>query len=256
MRMRASVSAALAGLLALCAVAQDAQAQALKLVTGNDYQPYSDQDLPYGGLGTMIVKAVFENMQQPAEIIFDDWEKGYKGVLDGTYTATFPYIQTAEREKEMLYSLPLFVVRPTVFSRADSLNVYGKVGDLEGLTMCRPANWAIDKYLADWVEAGKIRIADAVSVPDCFKMLSAGQVDFVSVDRLLGAITAKVINPTPGWIRQGQLVKLGNPNYLIVAKSNKNGPALIEAFNRSMGQLTERGVIGELVKRFFALSNR
>lgn len=254
--MRAGASAILAGFLSVAFLWNDAQAEPLKLVTGNDYQPYSDEALPYGGLGTMIVKAVFENMQQPTEIIFDDWEAGYKGVLDGKYTATFPYIQTADREKDMLYSLPLFVVRPTVFSRADSLNVYGKVGDLEGLIMCRPANWAVDKYLADWVSAGKIKTADAASVPDCFRMLTAGQVDFVSVDRLLGAITAKVVNPTPGWIRQGQLVKLGNPNYLVVAKSNKNGPALIEAFNRSMGQLTERGVIGELVKRFFALSNR
>lgn len=252
--MRILLPAVLAGLLGVCVGGSALQAEALKLVTGNDYQPYSDEALPYGGLGTMIVKAVFENLQQPTEITFADWDKGYQGVLDGTYTATFPYINTPEREQEMLYSLPLFVVRPTVFSRSDRLDVFGKVGDLKGMTLCQPETWAVDRYLADWVASGQIKVMKAAGVPDCFKALSAGQVDFVSVDRLLGAITAKVINPTPGWVRQGQLVPLGNPNYLIVAKSNKNGPALIEAFNRSMGQLTERGVIGELVKRFFALN--
>ena len=228
--------------------------QTLKLVTGNQYQPYTDEALPYGGLGTMIVKAVFENMRQPTEIIFADWDEGYKGTLEGRYAATFPYILTTERDAEMLFSDPLFVVRPTVFTRANSLSVVAKVEDLKGKVMCRPASWAVDRYLRDWVDGGHIQVADLPSVPDCFRALNAGTVDFISVDRLLGAITASAINPTPGWIRQGQLVKQGNPNFLIMAKSNPNAPAILEAFNRSMGQLTQRGVMGQLVQRFFELA--
>ena len=175
-------------------------------------------------------------------------------MLEGRYDATFPYILTTERDAEMLFSDPLFVVRPTVFTRASSLNVVAKVDDLKGMVLCRPDSWAVDRYLRDWVDGGHIQVADMASVPDCFRALNAGTVDFISVDRLLGAITASAINPTPGWIRQGQLVRQGNPNFLMMAKTNASAPAMLEAFNRSMGQLTQRGVMGQLVQRFFELA--
>lgn len=229
--------------------------ETLRLVTGNGYHPYTDAQLPYGGLGTMLVKAVFENMGRPTRIEFASWEDGYAGVLDGTYAATFPYIETEERQAEVLYSDPIFTVRPTVFTRANTLRVVSTVSDLRDLVMCKPADWAVDGYLSDWVDSGAIKMMEGTSVPDCFRRLDAGTVDFISVDRLLGTLTAQAVNEQAGWVRIGQLVKAGNSNHFIAARSNPRGPALIQAFNDSMAQLAQRGVKGQLVQRFFALTN-
>lgn len=242
-----------AGLAALAG--SPAKAEPLKLVTGNGYHPYTDAQLPYGGLATMLVKAVFENIGRPTRIEFTSWEDGYGGVLAGTYDATFPYIETEERKAEVLYSDAIFTVRPTVFTRANTLQVVSKVADLRDMVMCKPADWAVDGYLSDWVDSGDIETVDAASVPDCFRRLNAGTVDFVSVDRLLGTLTAQAVNDQAGWVRIGQLVKSGNPNYFVVSRANPDGPALIRAFNDSMAQLTQRGVKGQLVQRFFALTN-
>ncbi len=66
--------------------------QTVRLVTGDDYRPFTDQALPQGGMITEIVDHVFQKMGYQAEIEFHSWSRGYTLSEEGAFLGTFPYV--------------------------------------------------------------------------------------------------------------------------------------------------------------------
>ena len=95
------------------------QAGELRLVTGDDYAPFTDRKLPGGGLLTQVVMAALAEQQQTATLDWRPWMRGFKMAQAAEYDGTFPYIRTPEREADFLYSEPLYRVQQHIFSRSD-----------------------------------------------------------------------------------------------------------------------------------------
>ncbi|HBM14284.1 MAG TPA: amino acid ABC transporter substrate-binding protein, partial [Rhodospirillaceae bacterium] len=75
--------------LLVAALTSPIKAQAIDVVTGNNYFPYSDERLPNGGLGTLLVTAIIEKMGVPVTVTFLPWDEGYQQTLSGRFVATF-----------------------------------------------------------------------------------------------------------------------------------------------------------------------
>lgn len=93
----------------------------LRLVTADDYAPFTGRALPAGGMLTQVVHAALAQVNLDSTLDWQPWNRGYLKTLRGEYDATFPYVHTLQREQEYFYSAPLLVVEQHIFSRAMTL---------------------------------------------------------------------------------------------------------------------------------------
>ena len=182
--------------LAIAFLSLNAQAQQpatevlgpVALVSGNDYAPYADSALPQGGMTAEIVTRAFAKMGVGSSIAWQPWSRGYQESKVGTFSATFPYVRTPEREADFLYSDVIVHLRYRLFVKAGRSNTdFSKLESLTGKSYCLPLGWAQVGVLNGMVTEGQIRVVRPPQMRNCMLMLSMGRVDFVAVDERLGA---------------------------------------------------------------------
>lgn len=249
------------GILAACAVlcasglvsgeaaAQPAAASppALALVTGEDYPPFVDAREPGGGLAVQLVRRVVSQMGGSLTLETAPWRRAYEETLRGRFDGSFPYVKTAERERDVLYSDPLFSVRPVVFMPADRRFAYGGPADLQGRRACTALGYAVPDVLQAMIEAGRVEKVTAPSAAACPGLLAAGRADvFIQDLRIGSALIAKV-----GLMRA--IVAVSDPPlsvseiHFIVARSRPDAAALIARFNAALAQVRASGEYDRLL---------
>lgn len=226
------------------------RSHAVELVTGNNYFPYTDERLPGGGLGTIIVEAVFERMEVDTNITYQPWDQGMAATREGRFLATFPYIRTPEREQHFLYSEPIFTVRPYIFMNFKNAPGLTQPSDLSGRVLCVPQGWGVDGYLQPVVDSGQVQIFNQTNVVGCFRLLFDGKVDAISIDRRLGQAAANAISSTK-WTKTRRLSNDASPNHLIVSKSLEGGQGWIDRFNAALDILRADGTVARLTREYF-----
>jgi polar amino acid transport system substrate-binding protein len=233
----------LPALLALClrAAAPAAASDRLALVTGEDYPPFVDAREPGGGLAVVLVRQVLDRMKLTATIDVAPWRRGYEETLRGRYDATFPYVRTAERERDFLYSEPLIQVRQAVFMAADRRFAYRSPADLKGRRVCTPLGYAPAAALQPLIDRGEVQRVTAASAAACPGLLAADRADVFIQDLRIGqALVAKA-----GLARD--VVAVGEPPFgtteihLIVPRSRPDAASLIARFNAALAQLRTSG---------------
>lgn len=237
--------------VALLPAAQAADSNVVKLVTGNDYHPYTDKRLPEGGLATQIVKATFEAMGFETEIEFLDWQEGYDKAKEGYYLATFPYVVKPERKRDFAYTTELFLVRPYIFWNVERKFRVIEFSDLYGKSLCVPKGWAVDLYLQPFVGSGDIKTISAPTMRACFERLKDGSADLASVDRRLGVAMAKSIEDSR-WVKSRRFVKDAFSNHLLFTRAHPQADRWAKEFDRTFNRLRDDGTIYELIKAYYA----
>lgn len=216
-------------------------AEPLALVTGEDYPPFADARAPGGGLAVLLVQQVMRRMNTTATIDTAPWRRGYEETLRGRYDATFPYVRTAEREREFLYSDALFHVRQSVFMPTARRFAYRGHADLKGRRVCTPLGHApapVIQALIDSREAERIVAPSAASCPG---LLVADRADYFIQDLRIGqALVAKA-----GLTRD--IVAVSDPPFgiseihLIVPRARADAAGLIARFNAALAQVRTSG---------------
>ena len=87
-----------------------ASAAPVQLVTGDDYAPFTDRELPQGGMLTELVQQALLQAGHQPKLSWLPWKRGYQATLRGQFDVTFPYLKTAEREADYLFSAPLYEI--------------------------------------------------------------------------------------------------------------------------------------------------
>ncbi|WP_158269379.1 ABC transporter substrate-binding protein [Saccharospirillum sp. MSK14-1] len=219
------------------------------LVTGNDYPPFTDQDLPDGGLSTRLVQAAFAATGAMVEIHFQPWLRGYRATLNGDFAATFPYVHTDQRESEMVFSDPFMNVDTVIISRATQPLDYASVASLQGMALCRAQGWGLPAAIRDGIDAGIIEVVDAPQYTSCFRMLLAGRVDFLLSNNLQWEVQAQVNHLNPDDFHLATTPVQRSHHYLIAAKTPA-GKAIIEQFNTGLARLKNNGDFGRIVRGY------
>lgn len=241
---------ALGVLLWLCPLAQ---ADTLRLVAGNGYAPFSDKSLPQRGLSVELVEAVVKEMGHTAEVSFLPWKRGYSDTQRGEFIGTFPYIRSADREVDFLFSEPLGWVVNRVFVTQDSPLTFNRVEDLIGKTACNSLGSKHPKALENLIDARKIRVEKPRDLSACFKMLQNRRADFVSINEITGwGSVREAFGSEDGFQTIGPPVERVS-QHLIIAKSHPQGTHVMAAFNRALAALEKRGVTKEIADRHVRL---
>ncbi len=155
------------------------------LMTGNEYPPFADQDLPEGGMATDIVRTAFKRMGFAPDIVFRPWKRGMVEALNGDYLATFPWAHSDEREKGFHFTQQLYSFHQYFFTNATSEISGSTAEDLQGARLCLPIGYTT-ATLEDWMSEGVITLVRPPTMPACFQMLASDRADVIRVNDLIG----------------------------------------------------------------------
>lgn len=219
-----------------------AEARDLKVTTGVDNPPYTDEHQPDGGSATRLVKAALENLGYSVKLEWLPWRRGFELTKKGSFQATFPYLRTAAREADFYYSDAIYSDDSFLWSRREDHFTADQPQRLVGRTICVPQGYA--SPLVDWLQdhdmLAKVTISHPDSVEKCVDMLAAGRVDALSgQEEEIGTLARprdlgdRIIHD------QRPLARL--QFYVIFPKADPNSAALARNFNESLRKMRVKG---------------
>lgn len=222
----------------------------IKLVTGNDYAPFTDQALPKGGLATAIISAAFEKSGVQTVMDWKPWKRGYIESKQGRYVGTFPYIPTEERKMDFLYSNPVFTETYVALTNADDQNQYLSYEDMKGKTICRPVGYAIADKIENNLEKWNISLFQPANMAGCIKAIMHLPNHIVVLNRLQAGAELKKPATNVKKIKIHSLNEKGFTLHFIVSKKLENGPHWINRFNKGLASIKKSGQYDRLAEEF------
>src|SRR3990167_1232638 len=231
--------------LCLCA-----QADNLRLVTGDDYAPFTGQALPGGGMLTQVVKAVLDERSIAHSLDWRPWNRGYLKTLQGEYDATFPYVRTPQREQEYLYSAALSVAEQHIFSRAAEPIELDDPASLQGRRFCYPLGWQPPKALQELLDQGVLTRHSPTGLKECARLLLLGRDDFFISDLRLGETALRLTGADLSLFRRSVSAISNSTLHLIVPHKHPQGPQLIEQFNLGLRALQDSGRYQQMIDSY------
>ena len=242
----------------------------VKLLTADDYRPFTDRALPAGGLITDIVRTMFNGQAEAAEgpaykiAWVNDWSAHLNPLLsDGAFDMGFPWLRpNCERYDELddpakfrcdtfHFSKPLFEILVVFFTRKDGTFQFDNNDQVVGKRLCRPAGYFtfdLDDDGRNWVKDEKVTLLRPQSVDECFQMLARDEVDAVALNEFTGRQAVSKLN-------MGKDVRtIENPVsvlglHVIIPKTHPRADELLSHVNKGLERIRESGKYGEIVER-------
>jgi polar amino acid transport system substrate-binding protein len=234
--------------LILCAFTSNAMANVVQLVTGNDYQPYTDQALPNRGMITEIVELAFKEMGYQPKIVFRPWKRAYAETREGIFAGSFPYIKSEARLKNFYFSDPIHTMSIRIFVATNS--PIREVEDIQGKRICIPLGYAVSKKFKEFLgDDIKKREANPSDLASCLRMIKSGRKDFFIINEINGWMMIQKTFHTKEYFRTLDNVFEEETHHLIVSKSYPGGEQLIVDFNKGLKKLKEKGLLAEIINR-------
>lgn len=239
----------------------------IRLVTGSDFAPFTDEGMEGGGIYTQLVQAALDAVgpQADASITFiNDWGSHLDVLVPShAFDGTFPWIRpscddenisegTVMRCETFTYSEPFYEnINGFVVNASSDLATSDSYEDFHDKTICLPEDYT-DAILTS---AGLVEPVINLEVPatseDCIAMLETGEVDAASLEQR---------QATDIMGKMGVSDKLTfNPNLndvvtltVYVAKDNPDGEEILSLLNEGLATIRDNGVWFETVRKGFS----
>jgi polar amino acid transport system substrate-binding protein len=173
----------------------------LKFLTGYDYAPFTDKDLPGGGMITEIVNAAMELAPSPVTYSVTwrgDWGQHLDPWLKNKeFDMGFPWYQADCDDQpddfrcvNFLFSDTLITVPMMLFVKADNAFAFTSDDDIKGKRICRPDGFLthdLERKDRRWLSNGVVTVVRAETPAACMQKVMDGEADAASVNLFLGA---------------------------------------------------------------------
>lgn len=240
----------IACLLITVTCCHSALGESLRLVTGDEYAPFTGKTLPAGGVLTQIVQAAWQQRGVASQLEWRPWSRGYNNTLRGDYDATFPYMHTEARAEVFLYSQPVFTAEQYIFSRAGEVIEIDDRASLQGLRLCYPLGWQPPPIIQQLVDAGTISRHAPLGLKECARLLLLGRDDFFIADYRLGETALQLIDASAQQFQRSASAISRSPLHLIVPRRHPHAAVLIEQFNEGLAALHASGDYQRLLEHY------
>ncbi len=174
----------------------------VRLVTGGDLRPFTDETTSSGGMMTELVSAAMTAAlgDVPHQTYwFSDWSNQRDLVLGSqAMDIGFPYArpdcssEDASVCDDYYFSEPMFEFLELLYIDVNRPMAFTQTSDLEGRTLCRPVGHSMDHLTAEMrqlVESDAVVLEQTELVSECFFNLVAGDVDAVVLNEFTGRQT-------------------------------------------------------------------
>ncbi len=238
----------------------------IKLLTGSNYAPFTDQDWSGQGLATELVNAALEESPSPVPFSLtweNDWSQHLFPKLDNKeFDMGFPWIKPdcdADPENERCvnfhFSEPIFNILVRLYVQDDSSIAFEKDDELHGKTLCRPKGYFthdLDGEDRQWLSKDLVKLTQADSPEACFDLLTAGKVDGVTINEFLGYQKIKEMGLAD------KVKTLDRPIstetlHVIISKRHWRGTTHLYRFNAGLEKLKSTKRYEEIVSRHLGL---
>lgn len=227
-----------------------AASEHLRLVTGDDYAPFTGKTLPAGGMLTQVVHAVLAQSNTDSTLDWEPWNRGYLETLRGEYDATFPYVPTPQREQAYRYSAALLEVEQHIFSRADDPIETKDPALLQGRTVCMPLGWQPPVKIQELLDQGILSRHSPIGIKECARLVLIGRDDFFVSDRRLGDTALQLIGAIDGQLRRSTEMISSSSLHLIVPHNHPRGALIIAAFDAGLDRLKVSGAYQQIIEGY------
>ena len=235
----------------------------IKLVTGDDFAPFTDRSLMNNGLLAEVVTAAMT--QAVGDDGFDtfwvnDWAAHTDtlmpaGLMEMTYPWAKPDCEAMPdtmRCASFHYSEPMFEYLILLFVDKARPIPFSTDADIEGRTICRPEGYSmhmLDQEGRNWVAEDKINLVSPVAVSKCFEMLANGEVEGVVLNEFTARDTIHALGLTdqiePVQSRPVAIAGL----HVMVHKTHPRAEDLLAVINDGLGSIKSNGQYQEIVNR-------
>lgn len=227
-----------------------ALADEVRLVTGDDYVPFTGKTLPGGGLMTQVVQAALAESGLHSTLDWLPWNRGYLEARRGSYDATFPYIHSAQREAEFLYSAPLFSAEQHLFSRAEDALELVDLPQQKGRRLCYPLGWQPPEIIRQMLVQEVMSRHSPQGLNECARLLLLKRDDLFIADIRLGESALRSTGAPLTAFHRSESILGRNTLHLIVPRSHPRAAELIDRFNSGLIELQESGEYQRLIDKY------
>ncbi|MFP6712791.1 MAG: transporter substrate-binding domain-containing protein [Rhodospirillales bacterium] len=221
----------------------------IELVTGNDFAPYSDEKLPKGGMLTDIVRTIFNEAGYPVKISFEHWKRGYRDTKFNQFDGTFPYFRAPKRDRDFLFSAPLYETVGRVFVSDNLAISANKISELGGLTLCRALGYSIPRAFRSMVESGNIPVLRAPKPENCYHMIKRDRAQFVVWNDLFAQSVINRISDSKDTLKKLTINWPPSTLHLIVSKKHPDAVSIIETVNTGLDRLRRNGLYIDILNQ-------
>lgn len=234
----------LAIMLFACSTAMGSEP--LRLVTGEEYPPFTGSDLHDGGVLTALVNRAFAHSRIGTEIDFKPWVRGYEDSLKLEYGATFPYISTAEREASFLFSDPLYLLKLRLYVKPESAWREGSPSELQSAVFCLPAGYEFAGWVYDQRE--ELTFVRPRTIEHCHEMMLRDRVDILISNPANVAYLASMARGKSRQIilRELPLELADTTLHLMIPAHHPQAIDLLGRFNSGLQQMRTSGEFDQL----------
>ena len=247
-------------LLALLAFATPVSAQSnqeFKLVTGNDYIPYTDESLPGQVIFTTLVERAMlraDTEQEYTVTFVNDWAAHLEALLPSmAFDASFPWTRPLCETPANLtrtevyncenyhYSDPFYEIVEGFFAQAGGgYDESTSFADLEGANICRPEGYPTTHLAELYLMPPVTTLTQPGRISDCFDLLMMGKVDLVALDTRTGTHALGALGISEVVVENPNLNDIV-PLQIAVHRSNPDAEKLIETLNRGLVEMHRSG---------------
>ncbi len=234
----------------------------INVLTGTDFAPFTDKNLPNGGMLAEVVQAAMEAAapEQGFAIHWvDDWPSHFEPLLSNALLDIgFPWFQPdCEADPEtyrcanLKFSDSMFEVLLLLFVDNARPLAFNTDADLKDKALCRPSGYStyiFEHKGRNWLEKKHIKLVIGDSIDDCFEKLTEGMVDAVVLNEFTGRKKVKELNLQDRVsVAQGQPISIDG-NHMVVHKSHPDGDALLAVFEEGLRRIRADGTYQRIVE--------
>ena len=242
----------------------------IRVLTGGDYKPFTDQKLPNGGMITDIVDRSLSSQQLavagPNSKLswVNDWAAHLDPLLvNKAFDIGFPWFKPDCSKYDALdkpakfrcdkfhFSQPVFEILVLFFKRKGTAFTFKSDDDVIGSKICRPSGYFtfdLDEKGRNWVKDKKITLVRPQTVEECFRLLQSGGVDALALNEFTGKASLKKLSMNDSITTIEKPVSILTL-HVVVAKTHEEAKALLAYVNAGLGRIRSNGVYGAIVDR-------
>jgi polar amino acid transport system substrate-binding protein len=213
----------------------------IRLVTGDEYAPFTGKALPEGGMLTELVQQVLRQAGHQPNLTWLPWKRGYLETLKGQFDATYPYLPSDQRKADYLFSAALYETTQRLFSRAGDALEPENPEQLAGKRMCLPLGWQPAPHFARLLQQGQLQLHEPQDLTACARLVDMARDDFFIADSLLGERAIRQSGLAAERFSESRGVVGSNTLHFLVPRNRASAQQLIDEFDDSLRRLQESG---------------
>ncbi|MEM1275080.1 MAG: transporter substrate-binding domain-containing protein [Pseudomonadota bacterium] len=244
---------------------QTSEPDQIRFLTGSDFAPFTEEELPEGGMITDLVRRtmIAADESQSYKISFvNDWASHLSILLpDGAFDLGFPWYKPdcrlisrlsppmKRRCTDFDFSEPFFEVPVGYYAKVGGRAVPAKrYSDFRGMVICRPKGYFTFDLEQQGLVAPNVILITPRTPGECFEALTEEKADLVVINKLVAAEEITALGVEEMVLELPDLATI-QTLHVLAPKSNPTARSHLLLVNRGLNRLKRSGEWFQVVSK-------